>query len=422
MKVFWSWQSDSQGKVSRHFVNLVISELLGELSKECALEDADRPELDHDTKGVNGWVAIADTIFDKIDHAVAFVADMTLTASTPNGKRSPNPNVLIELGYALKSLGDTSILLVWNSANGAEPTDLPFDMCHRRAPISYCLPDSATSAEIRLESEQLKNSLRVPLKTCIDLALKHRDDQRVFKRQAERTGDPSIWTAAGEQIDGYSLWDKSEWTRFAVHESARSYVRIVPYGWTERKPTPEAVAKCCQTTWGLGPLCEPDTELGGLARNSRGVAYIYDCKYPSPTTHSATQWFEDNGEVWAFDASIMNEQNGLRRIDARLLARNWHKFLHETVDVYRKLNKDFPIAFPIRIDVGVSGLANSCWLDAAPDIGMFIAQPKGNFAKAPQIHSYTILRSLDSAAIDSFLLTARLALAQNFGIDDQLLI
>jgi Molybdopterin-binding domain of aldehyde dehydrogenase len=46
-----------------------------------------------------------ETIFRKIDKAAAFVPDLTLVSERRDGRPTPNPNVLIEYGWALKSLG-----------------------------------------------------------------------------------------------------------------------------------------------------------------------------------------------------------------------------------------------------------------------------------------------------------------------------
>jgi hypothetical protein len=58
---------------------------------------------------------------------------------------TPNANVLIELGYAVKSLGTTDrLVLVMNTAYGDV---LPFDLRQYRL-TTYCLPDAA-SGEVR---------------------------------------------------------------------------------------------------------------------------------------------------------------------------------------------------------------------------------------------------------------------------------
>ena len=43
----------------------------------------------------------------------------------------PNPNVLIELGYAIKTLGWSKIICLFNSQTG-KIEDLPFDINHNR--------------------------------------------------------------------------------------------------------------------------------------------------------------------------------------------------------------------------------------------------------------------------------------------------
>ena len=138
MKIFWSWQSDTPAAEGRNFIKTSLSAALAQLADELEWSEAERAELDHDTKNVPGLAPIADTIFEKIDNATIFVADITPTGATPDGKKkTPNPNVLIELGYALKSLGPQRVVLVANGAGGFRPEDLPFDLRHRRGPITY---------------------------------------------------------------------------------------------------------------------------------------------------------------------------------------------------------------------------------------------------------------------------------------------
>ena len=60
-----------------------------------------------------------------------FVADLTLCSKSESGKRSPNPNVLIELGYAFSAISDASVVAVMNTAFG-EAKELPFDLAHKR--------------------------------------------------------------------------------------------------------------------------------------------------------------------------------------------------------------------------------------------------------------------------------------------------
>ena len=66
----------------------------------------DRPEFDAGVEGVSGSPDISSTILTKIDKCGIFFGDLTLVTSyeteedQPRTKRSPNPNVFFELGYA----------------------------------------------------------------------------------------------------------------------------------------------------------------------------------------------------------------------------------------------------------------------------------------------------------------------------------
>jgi hypothetical protein len=109
-----------------------------------------------------------DTIFKKIDGARVFVSNMTPVAKRLDGGSSPNANVLIEYGWALKSLTHQQIICVMNTAHG-EPSGeaLPFDLRHMRWPFCYELAESAT-AEVRAEqSKKLTKHLTDAIRACL---------------------------------------------------------------------------------------------------------------------------------------------------------------------------------------------------------------------------------------------------------------
>src|SRR4051794_382769 len=105
MIVFWSWQDDLPGKANRHFIKAALEAAVATLAGEFELEDADRPTLDHDTKGVPGAAEIVPVLMDKIANSAVFVADVTPVAKTADGKALPNANVMIELGWSLNKPG-----------------------------------------------------------------------------------------------------------------------------------------------------------------------------------------------------------------------------------------------------------------------------------------------------------------------------
>src|SRR5206468_2810153 len=97
-----------------------------------------------------------ETIFQKIDAASVFIADLTFSATRSDGGRSSNPNVLIEYGWALKSLTHRRIICVMNDAYG-EPSreTLPFDLQHLRWPFRYNLPEDASPEAKAREKKKL---------------------------------------------------------------------------------------------------------------------------------------------------------------------------------------------------------------------------------------------------------------------------
>lgn len=213
MKIFWSWQSDTPQNAGRHFVRAVIADLARSLNGEDDTEDAERPdtdddldeqmaddgrvEIDHDTHGVGGSPPIADTILRKIREAAVLVADVTPIAITTAGKRVPNPNVMIELGYAMKVLGHERIVLVMNSAEGAALKYLPFDLRHWRAPITYKLRKDA-SEEQRMEvATELKAALRARIAPGLKLA---KETMREDGRRTNRA--PDLGIVIGGDVEG----------------------------------------------------------------------------------------------------------------------------------------------------------------------------------------------------------------------------
>lgn len=163
--VFYAWQSDTPADCNRYFIRDAIKTALREMKRDESVQEC--PRLDHDTLGVPGTPSIADTIFDKIQNAKIFVADVTFIAEA-NGKRIPNPNVLIELGFALHAITSDRIILVMNEEYGT--TDyLPFDLRNRRFPILYSLSADATTVDTKKTSGGLVCKLKDALASILKI-------------------------------------------------------------------------------------------------------------------------------------------------------------------------------------------------------------------------------------------------------------
>ncbi len=159
--VFYSWQSDLPNPTNRGFIQGALEETTAKIAADNTV--AVEPVVDRDTKNIPGSPDIASTIFSKITGSDIFVADVSIVTRAEGMRSTPNPNVLIELGYALKTLGHERIILVFNKSFG-KIEELPFDLRTRRI-LLYEMPENIKERALerkRLEG-QLEEAIRVAL-------------------------------------------------------------------------------------------------------------------------------------------------------------------------------------------------------------------------------------------------------------------
>src|ERR1700730_1854866 len=158
--VFYSWQSDLPNACNRGFIQDALEGAAAAIKADETVEV--EPVVDRDTQGVPGAPDIASTIFSKIVAADVFVADVSIVCRTDT-RVSPNPNVLIELGYALKALGCEKVVLVFNRAFG-KIEELPFDLRTRRL-LAYDMPfeGKPRGPERNTLQQQLEAAIRTDL-------------------------------------------------------------------------------------------------------------------------------------------------------------------------------------------------------------------------------------------------------------------
>ena len=163
IRLFYAWQSDHPNWACRGLIRRALQSVASQLSRELQVDAAPRPipiQVDSDTRGVPGSPSVADTIFSKIEECDVFVADLTLTQS--DHRPAPNPNVLIEYGFALHAIGAERVVGVMNTAfGGAEK--LPFDIQHRRWPCRYSVDLGADHPQRAAAERDLVESLRVAI-------------------------------------------------------------------------------------------------------------------------------------------------------------------------------------------------------------------------------------------------------------------
>jgi hypothetical protein len=145
--IFYSWQSDAPLECNKL---LIRDALVAAIDSRDLLVPAPRFESGMD--GTAGSPEVATVMFEKIRACSVFVADVTLVGSIAKdvgregkSKKTPNPNVSLEMGFAAAAIGWDRIICVMNEANCfGTRNEQPFDVRNRRFPIDYKLePEDA---------------------------------------------------------------------------------------------------------------------------------------------------------------------------------------------------------------------------------------------------------------------------------------
>jgi len=156
--IFYSWLSDLPNSTNRGFIQRALEQAGKEIRGDDSISV--EPVIDRDTAGIPGSPDIAATILEKIDQCDVFACDVSIINQGATTRLTPNPNVLIELGYALKRLGWSRILMIQNTEFG-NVEELPFDLRMKRV-ITYT---AGEEGGIRAkERKKLKSKLFKALK------------------------------------------------------------------------------------------------------------------------------------------------------------------------------------------------------------------------------------------------------------------
>lgn len=293
MKVFWSWQSDVGADTNRRLIHNAIELALERIAADLALDEADRPGIDHDTKGVAGAVDIAHTIFSKIAAAAAFIADVTPITRTDK-KHIPNPNVLIELGYALGTCGASNVILVLNTAFGASPNDLPFDLRGRRCMVYQCATETSKK-EREAITKKLAGDLANALKSNLPKSTR---PQFAFENvRAKSESDGSIWLGDGAGIKCLGAFVSDQKQEYDIADGPRSYVRVVPAGWSKNAPSVAEYAELKIDKRIIAPTAGASTGSQGATADGY-LDFWFTRQNESQRVVSIGKYFEDTGECW----------------------------------------------------------------------------------------------------------------------------
>lgn len=399
--VFWSWQSDLDSRVSREVIRYALDEAIKILAGD--LEEADRPSLTSDTQGVAGTPDIVATILRKIDEAAVFVGDVTPIAVSAKGKACANPNVLLEMGYANKSLSERRVIQVWNTAfEGATLDMLPFDMRGRRGPMAFHLPVDADTDMLRSVRSKLANELVGALKLAIDQL--PRPIPEAVEWQPNYQDNPDVWfDPSSPQIVTNPMHGTSKfrWTRMEP-----GYARIIPSKWIAK---PEAKRMLANHPSHPALLASANSLSYGV---SRGGTSIYwpgtadDGVYP---TVAVTQWFERTGEFWGVGGGFLFKPKDGRLTLARgHFFKQWLHFLERNCE----LALSHGGSLPIHVRLGVPGLAGSWWPRGRYDFG-----DEGFAAVEDAFEFYATLDSVAPEDLKAVVVDAFNGLAAVYGVE-----
>lgn len=346
MKVFWSWQSDTPGKIGRHFVKKALEIAIKELQAEIEVDEPNRElHLDHDRKGVPGSPDLANTILEKIRATSIFIADVTPVGKTPNGKPVINPNVAIELGYALAHIGDKGLLMVLNS-NYGDRESLPFDLKQKAGPIIFSIRPDATKDELKKEQRTLSGTFKVAIRDCV-AALKKEAETDVSEHiEIESIGNSAVYFKHEEVLEERKY--NGEVFRFTYSSGPVLYLRIIPT--LAVPPLKQREIKDIVFGIKINPLRRGIGDGASWARNRYGgITYSYEKHSDGRNIFTSSQVFL-NREIWGLDATLLS---GEKTIPSVAFEKMYESALKHYLDIATDLLQLEP---PFIIEAGATGV------------------------------------------------------------------
>ena len=368
-KVFFSWQDDLTPAHHHFFVRDALRDAVDQIAEADGVDDAPRPEIDHDTLDVPGSPEIVATIHRKIDGAAVFVADVTPVGMTdpaanrprmeaerrPPPKHLPNPNVMDELGRADRAIGANRVVTVANAHYYPGPEALPFDWRHRRGPVTYRLEPEATASQVKAERAVLARALVERLRPALAAAQGDRPAPPPILARPPLVSDPALW-AGTETGVVFNVDGRQQRMTARLPDGPRLFVRLRAKNWTNatRVELRETMLRDNVLLW----ISAGGPTNGWTGVNTDGAFAASHGEQPSPTEIAAkafTQWFMDDGEIWAVDTVSFLEQNGEWTFTATLPLGFIAAFIKSATEALRARAPDGPI----EIEIGATGLTRS---------------------------------------------------------------
>lgn len=209
--IFFSWQSDIEGNTKA--IREKIKQACIRISKKLSINI----EIDEATRKESGFVDIPQTVFQKIEMCDIFICDIT-PIQVLGDKLLPNPNVLIELGYAIRGLGVNRIICIHNTDSG-EIKNLPFDINKNRVtPYSMDLYNP-----IKIIIEKYEELLEESKKNDFD-----EHDRQIYRQLNGICHEDLLFDSLSFTVDNlktnkfyYRLWDNIV---YSIRKTENSYI------------------------------------------------------------------------------------------------------------------------------------------------------------------------------------------------------
>ncbi|MES5483848.1 hypothetical protein QMZ05_13935 [Bradyrhizobium sp. INPA03-11B] len=412
MKIFWAWQFDLPGKIARHFIRGALEAAAAQINQTEEIDEPDEDfqggklQLDYGRKNLKGSPDLAIEILKKIDGAAVFVGDVTPVGKgvphrtdegvESDGKLLMNPNVAIELGYALKSKGTDHVLMVMNSHYGKR-ADMPFDLGGKGGPIMYNLAPTATGKEIETEKKKLVAVLVEALKEYVPKPV-----AVSFEGLKPKIGR-GIFFSEGEVLAEDKGWPGKE-ARYVMPFRKVLWLKLSP---TTALPHPLAIDLLTDNIGRFGPFTLPQG-LESVRQNKYGVCFFS----PAGATHNidAIAQYTRDGEIWGVNADYIRQgEFGQQQAILTLPIEN---ILITELDAYLRFMRDVSkVPLPIRVEVGIEGIAGRQIAHNGYPLNRSSPIMHKDFVE----HNGT-LRSFDKAEQDAFLMQFFNKLNENSGI------
>ena len=333
----------------RSLIRKALDDAAEILQDDLTVDDAPRVEIDQDTQGKPGSPPVAETILQKIRECDAFVADLSFTGCREgkSGSPVPNPNVLIEYGYALHALGGKRVIAVFNEEFG-NCKDLPFDLQHRRWPMTYRAScdesDEHAQAARRTERRKLSEKLAKSIKSIVQEEGKREEDSGLL--------DTGPLVEEFPLAGGIYLGDPGK--QYWFPKKGAMILLSLRSGQGNQGLTNRAVMRIAHQS--LRPLASRFLSGSSPARVSNGAAVAKHPGSSSTIVRSASILLRD-GSLYGIDCSHIGRPKRMRVSDPYVPVGAVEKILTDGLYNFQDVAKQqLDLALPLEVGVVLEGI------------------------------------------------------------------